>query len=118
MTSRRKLDRPPPQRDRQDPQQQHHDRQEDHATHALVSHAPGTPTVPSPLCLRYAPCPRAGRAVLLAPIRHGDAVNRAIVCVTCGATGEESRNTAGQVQTGTRRPTRDLLIRAGGREEV
>lgn len=49
-------------------------------------------TVASPLC-SYERCTRKGRAVLGPPeIREG-CINRSIRCLTCGATGEESRNT-------------------------
>lgn len=49
-------------------------------------------TVPSPLC-SYArkPCWRGGRAVYGAPVIGEGCVNRSVICVTCQATGEESR---------------------------
>ena len=50
-------------------------------------------TVASPICYAQGPCPRAGRAVLGPPIDHGDCLNRAILCVTCGLAGVESIST-------------------------
>lgn len=56
--------------------------------------APALETVASPLCVfEVRPCPRGGRAVYGEPVDHGGCVNRAIRCLTCGCTGEESLNT-------------------------
>lgn len=51
-------------------------------------------TVASPLCIAYfPPCKRKGRAVYGEEVSHDGCVNRSITCLTCGVTGEESRNT-------------------------
>jgi len=56
-------------------------------------------TVPSPLCSRIyyddhrarLRCSRGGRAEFGPEVQHAGCVNRTIRCVTCGATGEQSR---------------------------
>lgn len=51
-------------------------------------------TVASPICVyERRPCHRRGRAILGPEVVLDGCVNRSIVCVTCGAHGEESRNT-------------------------
>lgn len=49
-------------------------------------------TVASPLCI-WTRCERKGRAVYGPAVNHDGCVNRSITCLTCGSTGEESRNT-------------------------
>jgi hypothetical protein len=52
-------------------------------------------TVPSPLCFyQRRPCWRKGRAVYGPQRDVGECINRSIVCLTCGATGEASANKA------------------------
>jgi hypothetical protein len=49
-------------------------------------------SIPSPICC-YDRCARHGRAVLGAPVDHGDCINRRVRCVTCARTGVQSTRT-------------------------
>jgi hypothetical protein len=52
-------------------------------------------TVSSPLCsYQRRPCWRKGRAAYGPPRDVGESVNRSIVCLTCGATGDASATKA------------------------